>query len=520
MSRSSRPVKRKVARAGSVAAIAMAVTPFAAAQSILWSASGDRHGDELGYDLTTVADVTGDGILDVAAAAKVKDSTGKIIGTIRLLDGASGAKLFDYVGTSSQPVYDVSDMHDVDGDGVEDFLSTSTGTRSEVWSGRTLKMLYKVADNGDPSLEVGDVDHDGIRDFALGPWLSPNVRVFSGKTGTKLFTIHANSGNSTAWGKVMKALGDVNGDGWPDLLLTDGLENNGSYYTGAAYVYSLKDGTQLTKISGTSFSRFGLTAAAHGDFDQDGITDFAIGAPNENVGSNLEAGAVHIYSGASFSEIARIQGTWAREVLGLDDVAGDIDGDGVPDLALTPQWDSGAQTYIRWIHSGRTMGRLYGMQSTLVSGRLIFSKVFPGVDLDGDGFDEFLFSSNDETVGKLPGTIEAHRGAPSFLTAYPASRPSPLPNWTYAGATDDATFFFHFAGFQPGSLISLVLVEEDGAAASTILFAGNANAMGEQDYAAVFIPPRAGQYTYKVQATGIDTTGASVSTTIEPFEYD
>src|SRR5262249_36734784 len=150
--------------------------PFSAAQGILWSANGDNAGDQFGYDLTTVADVNGDGVRDVAVAAATKGSGGILVGTTRFLDGASGAKLYDRVGTIPYPAFGVSDLHDVDGDGVEDFLSRS-GSAVLVWSGRTLKALFRVADVGYPSLETGDVDLDGVRDFALGPWNSLDVRV-------------------------------------------------------------------------------------------------------------------------------------------------------------------------------------------------------------------------------------------------------------------------------------------------------------------------------------------------------
>jgi hypothetical protein len=486
----------------------------ARAQGLLWSASGDKPGDTFGYETTITADVSGDGVPDLAVAAGTRDSSGNFVGTIRFLDGTNGATLFDHVGTATLPVYSVVDLHDVDGDGVEDFLGRTGVSRVYVWSGRTQGVLSHVADNGDAWLDVGDVDQDGVDDFGLGPWFAANVRVYSGKNGTRLLTIKAPSGSSSSWGQHLAALGDVNGDGFPDLLITD---YDYSSYAGAAYIQSLKDGSQLSKITGAYGAGLGLVAAADGDFDQDGITDFVLAAPWEVVGSLPQVGAVHIYSGASSTEIARIDGTTAYGTLLLDNIAGDIDGDGVPDLALPLVWDAHAATYIRWLYSGRTMGRLYGMQATSTYG---FPKIFPAADLDGDGFDDFLLSMNDGSSGVLPGTVEAHRGAPVFLTAYPQNRKSPYPNGSSSRTTNESTFYFHLAGFQPKSLVSLYVVEEDGAATSDLVFALPANAMGEVDRGAVFLPSRAGTYTYKVQAFGTAATGASVATSVEAIEYD
>jgi hypothetical protein len=98
-------------------------------------------------------------------------------------------------------------------------------------------------------------------------------------------------------GVSVGAAGDVNADGYDDLIVgaTDG--NGASTEVGEAHVFSGKDGsllyTFLAQEGGTSF---GSSVSGAGDMDADGYADLVVGARYDDTAA-IFAGAVYVYSG-------------------------------------------------------------------------------------------------------------------------------------------------------------------------------------------------------------------------------
>lgn len=156
-----------------------------------------------------------------------------------------------------------------------------------------------------------------------------------------------------AFGSSVDFVGDVNGDGVPDLAVGASGDDSYAENSGAAYLLFLNaDGTakSATKITGADVPSlragdyFGAGVAGIGDVNGDGVPDMAVGADGDDAGGT-DAGTVHVLfldrSGAviSSTELSpnTVPGLSAKQheyfgfrVAGI----GDLDGDGVPDLAV------------------------------------------------------------------------------------------------------------------------------------------------------------------------------------------
>ena len=106
------------------------------------------------------------------------------------------------------------------------------------------------------------------------------------------------------FGRSVAALGDLDGDGVTDLAVGAYRDDTGSSDRGAVYLLLLNaNGTAKSSLkiaSGTTsggptlaaFDRFGLSMAALGDLDGDGVTDLAVGAQGDRL--YVKRGAVHV----------------------------------------------------------------------------------------------------------------------------------------------------------------------------------------------------------------------------------
>ncbi|HUU45421.1 MAG TPA: integrin alpha, partial [Acidobacteriota bacterium] len=240
----------------------------------------------------------------------------------------------------------VAGLGDVDGDSLPDLLIAggyyaATG-RVLVCSGATGALLYYVEGPqryehfGESISGTGDLDNDGVPDFVVGaPYAgldtgvpaAGRAYVFSGASGTHLHTF-AGETEFEYFGTDVASAGDVDGDGYADLIIGAPYRNTNVEMGGSAEVYSGKDGTLLaTHIGQSEGGRLGASVTGLGDLDGDGYSDYAVGEP----------GARHVFvmSGRTGAPVARYEGASDDNSFG-DDIAGgsDINGDGVRDLTV------------------------------------------------------------------------------------------------------------------------------------------------------------------------------------------
>ena len=346
--------------------VCLALAAVAGAQgygsTILYTFYGDSEFDTFGRAVSSAGDVNGDGRADLLVGAPRDKVDGVSCGRAFVFSGLDGSTLYTYKGqeAAGQFGHAVSAVGDVDRDGYGDFIiggdyyrqSFHTYGLARVFSGKTGSTLFtfsgtQIGDHFGMAVSgAGDVDLDGWPDIivgasetdAIGAYIPDrgSVHVFSGRTGQVLYTFFGEQPYEKFGGSVSSA-GDVNGDGYPDIIA--GGQGPSLYaptlYTGVARVFSGLDGRALYTFHGTaSHEFFGRSVAGLGDVNGDGFGDFLVGGSGDNTNGRL-SGHIKVYSGVDGSVLYTLRGSAALEHFGASAAGlGDVNHDGCPDFVV------------------------------------------------------------------------------------------------------------------------------------------------------------------------------------------
>lgn len=257
--------------------------------SVLVSLQGTAAEQRLGSAVSSVGDANGDGTRDLLMATQAPFS-GPVAGSVFLRSGLDGALLQSWTGAPGQGFgFSLAGPGDVDGDGLADVALTLPQGPSDVrlYSSATGLAIWGHTAHARDVRAAGDVDDDGTPDLiALADYfLDGTARVISGATGFPLLAFgDGGSWQFGPWGESADALGDVNGDGVIDFLLGEAF----SEVAGRAHAYSGADGSKLYTVNeftgqniGPVFGEgtFGARAVPLGDLDDDGVPDFGVSEP-------------------------------------------------------------------------------------------------------------------------------------------------------------------------------------------------------------------------------------------------
>ena len=302
-------------------------------------------GDLQGFSMADAGDVDGDGIHDILSGA-----SGRGAGHVYLYSGATGTLLHTFAGEDAGDEFGwaVAGVGDVDGDDRDDIavgaparLRSGVAGAAYVFSGRTYELIRKVpgiprhgGQFGSAVDGAGDLDGDGVPDLVVGARDAPPhergvVWAFSGADGQPLWRHRAAKTGAQYGSFFVAGIGDANGDGEPDVYAADYADGGGA---GRATVLSGLDGTELAVIEGAPGAGLGPGREA-GDLDGDGLVDLAVGS--FTYGPD-QAGRIELRSGRDGSVLRTITSTTPGENLGFDTVGiGDANGDGRPDLVAS-----------------------------------------------------------------------------------------------------------------------------------------------------------------------------------------
>ncbi|MDX9970285.1 MAG: S-layer homology domain-containing protein [Candidatus Gracilibacteria bacterium] len=318
--------------------------------------------DFYGVGLANLGDLDGDGVIDIAVSTWSRDAGGLNRGGffIHFLNADATIKSTVEINglTPNGPTLVNSDTYglsvarlgDLDGDGVTEILAGATGDdtggtgRGAVYihfmnSNGTIKSTVKLTSltpngatlsnlggYGRSVSSLGDLDGDGVLDIAVGA----DSEDFGGTDRGAVFIHFLNTNgsikstsridfatvngptlvNSDRYGAQVRALGDLDSDGFTELAVGAVYDDTGGTNRGAAYIHSLKtDGTlnSTIKISSATTNGpiladthyYGLAISDIGDLNGDGIVDIAGGTYGNDTGGT-DRGAIHIHFLNSF----------------------------------------------------------------------------------------------------------------------------------------------------------------------------------------------------------------------------
>ncbi len=435
-----------------------------------WAGQSNIAGSEYGTSVSSAGDVNADGYSDIIIGARYYGSGQTEEGRAYVYHGSSKGLPIpaspnwteELDITNANFGYSVSEAGDVNGDGYGDVIIAAPGTGlSYVYYGSSSGLGASAAWSGTGASQVsaaGDANGDGFGDVVIASASYDNGQtdegagfVFygspSGLSSTPDWTGESNQ--TYAYLGSCSSAGDVNGDGFSDIILGSSAYSNGQTSEGRAFLY-YGSGSGLSPAPGTiresnqAGAKFGTSVSSAGDVNGDGYADILVGAPYYDNGQ-ADEGAAFVYHGSNSGPSAIPD--WSGEsnsagaFFGSSAVsAGDINGDGYGDIIV------GAPKYTDLLDEAGAVFAYYGSASGLSAapdwtvesdqGYSYFGcSVASAGDVNNDGRQDVIVGSRYYFLGEIAeGAAFVYHGSAAGLSL--------TPNWTGHSNQEDASYGF------------------------------------------------------------------------------
>jgi hypothetical protein len=380
-------------------------SPFVEPVRILKEWVGEAMNDQFGWIARNIGDVDGDGANDVVTSAPTKSIGGTQAGRVYVYSSRSGKLLWtadgqpdDQVGTG------VEGAGDTNRDGIPDVVAGAPGAgHAYIYAGKDGKVLRTFdAERRDDQFGrhasgAGDIDRDGFADVIVGAPGNDTggadagrAYVYSGKTGRAILTLTGERPGDNFGATVA---------GWNDAkrtLLLVGASAAGPERHGRVYVYDTPGAKPkfIIEADETGHALGAMFVSVLGDVDGDHFPD-VYASDWSNAARGTSTGRLYVHSGKDGRRILTLTGETQGEGFGIGPAtAGDVDRDGRADLIVGAwQYAGGAISGGRAaLFSGKTGAPLKTFTCRTPGDTFGFDAVGMG-DVDGDGAMDLLITS-------------------------------------------------------------------------------------------------------------------------------
>jgi gliding motility-associated-like protein len=402
----------------------------------------------LGSTVATAGDVNGDGYSDVIVGAPRFDNGANTDeGAAYIFHGsATGLQIAPSVtlkqANQAEALfgYSVATAGDVNGDGYSDVIvgafsydgaSTDEGAAYLYLGSATgitnipVTLNYPSQANASFGFKVataGDVNADGFSDIMVSAVAYDNgnninegvVYVYHGNNAgvstTPNYVLDDANQTSAAMGCSIASAGDINGDGFSDVIIGSRLHDVGANVNeGLAYIYmGGTNGLEATPSStlhdaNQPAANFGNSVSSAGDVNGDGYSDVLVGSDFYDVGANTNAGAVFIYHGAANGIITTpnitltAQNQFNKRFGNSVTCGGDVNGDGYSDILIGASgFEANNALAQPYMYLGAKHGIPYqpgiilNFDTDIKPSGTYASLVSSGGDINGDGYSDVI----------------------------------------------------------------------------------------------------------------------------------